>query len=69
MGIFNGKDIDEEYKDYLNEDGSIFGKMDREEFDRIKNRAKEIADGTFLGTFERDENIWEEVKKIKEENE
>ncbi len=65
MSMF-GKDRDEEYQDYLNGDGSMFGKMDRQEFDSIKDRALEIHTGLTMGTFERDEKVWEEVKKLKE---
>lgn len=66
MGIFNRKDRDEEYSEYLNDRPMIGSKMDREEFNRFKNHAEEIADGTVMGTFERDEKVWDEVRKIKE---
>lgn len=64
MGMINkGFDKDE----YINsDDGSIFrGAERREERIRKLERAKEIADGTILGTFDRDEDVWGLVDKIK----
>jgi hypothetical protein len=67
MGMFGGKDDDEEYFDYLKE-GSMFGKKDREEWQSKRDRAREIASGLVSGIFERDEEVWEEVEKIKEQD-
>lgn len=65
MSIFS-KDIDEEYQDYLNSDGSMLGKKDFEEFKRIKDRAFEIHSGFASGTFENDEDVWAEVRKLED---
>jgi len=65
MGMFGGGDSDEKYDDYL-KDGSMFGKMDRSEWEQRERRAQEIASGEVMGTFERDEKIWERVKEIQE---
>jgi hypothetical protein len=49
------------------DDGPMFGGADRrEEKARKKIRAKEIASGLVMGTFERDEEVWAMVKEIKE---
>jgi hypothetical protein len=61
------KDKDERYQDYLESDGSMFGKMDKDEWDQIDKQAEEIVSGETMGTFQRDERVWERVKKIKEE--
>ena len=66
MGLFSGGDDDDRYDDYL-KDGSMFGKMDRQEWQSIQDRAKEIDSGLVLGTFERDERVWEEVKRLREQ--
>jgi hypothetical protein len=66
MSIFGRKSTEEAYEDYLNEDGSMFGKKDFEEFKQIKERAQEISDGTTSGLFEKDEDVREEVNNIKE---
>ena len=67
MGILN-RGFDE--NDYLNDDdGPMFGGAERrEERERKLERAKEIASGLVLGTFERDEEIWDLTKRIKDEN-
>lgn len=55
-------DDDEELQD----DGPMFGGSERrEERARKLERAKEIASGLVLGTFERDEEVWEMVKELK----
>ena len=66
MSMFR-KDRDERYQEYLESDGSMFGKMDREEFDRIEDQAEEIASGLTMGTFNKDERVWDRVRQIKEE--
>lgn len=64
MSIF-GKRDDDELED---DDCSMFGGADRyEEKKRKMERAKEIASGITMGTFERDEEVWDMVKKIKGE--
>ncbi len=62
MGFF-GDDSDSEYQTYL-EDGSMFGKMDRDEWDQIQERAMEISTGFSNGVFEKDERVWEQVRRI-----
>jgi hypothetical protein len=62
MSIFKK---DKEYQDYL-EDGSIFGKMDKQEWDGLYDRADEIDSGLASGLFERDERVWEIIKKKRE---
>lgn len=57
-----GKDKEERYKDYLDSGG----KKDSEEWNRIENAAEDIASGWVVGTFCRDEEIWERVKEIRE---
>jgi len=66
MGIGFGSSFDED--DYLNDDdGSMFGASERREERESKlRRAKEIASGLTLGTFERDDDVWDLVKKIKD---
>lgn len=59
MSIFN-KD---NYDDFENHDGSILSYKNK---DKIKERATEIASGFVSGLFEKDEEVWEEVRKIKE---
>lgn len=39
---------------------------DREEYRRKYDRAQEIASGITMGTFERDEEVWELVTQIKD---
>lgn len=54
-------------EDLLSDDGPMFGGAERRE-ERVRKleRAKEIASGLVLGTFERDEEVWDLVRKIKE---
>jgi hypothetical protein len=65
MSIFS-KDVDEMYDEYLEKEGSMFGKMDKQEFERKVERAEEIASGFASGLFERDEEVWEHVRRIKD---
>lgn len=61
MGFFG--DDDDDFQD----DGPMFGASERYEERRQKlERAKEIASGLVLGTFERDEEVWQMVRDIKE---
>lgn len=60
-----GDDDDCEYEKYLNE-GSMFGKMDREEWQNKQDRAREISSGFSSELFERDEGVWERVKKLED---
>lgn len=51
----------------LDDDSGMFGGSERyEERKRQWERAKEIASGLVMGTFERDDKVWEYVNKIKE---
>ncbi len=66
MSIFGSHWNEDEESD---DDRPIFGigSAERsEELKRKKERAKEIASGLFLGTFERDEEVWAMVKEIQE---
>lgn len=61
MRMFSGSDDEPE------DDSSMFGGAERREEKQKKlQRAKDIADGTTMGTFERDQEVWDMVKKIKE---
>lgn len=62
MRMFGGSDDD----DYDHNMFSGHGKY--EERQRKKERAKEIASGLVMGTFEDDEEVWALVNKIKEDN-
>jgi len=57
------------FEDYLKDEGSLaMSGGDRyEEKKRKLERAKEIADGTTLGTFERDDEVWDLVNRIEQE--
>lgn len=51
------------------EEGPLFGGADRiEERKRKLERAKDIASGFSNGTFEKDEEVWEIVRKIENED-
>jgi hypothetical protein len=64
MSMF-GRDDDDDLKD---DDGPMFGGAERyEKRKAAKERAREIASGISSGLFEKDEQVWEEVKKIKDE--
>lgn len=61
-------DDDEAYQKYLESDGSMFNKMDREEFQSIRDRAAEIHSDLVTGTFERDERVWDRVNELSEQS-
>lgn len=61
---FRGYRDDDEYED----DGPMFGGGERyEQHQDRKRRAREIASGISSGMFERDEEVWAMVRKIKEQ--
>lgn len=63
MKMFGGSDYDDEY------DGPMVPSSWRDDISEVqakKRLAQEIADGTVMGTFCRDEEVWEMVRKIKE---
>lgn len=61
MSMFSKDDDDSE------DDGPMFGGAERHEARQAKReRAKEIASGLVSGFLERDEEVWEEVKKIED---
>lgn len=63
MRMFGGSDDDD-----IEDDGPMFGGADRYEEKKEKmRRAKEIASGETSGMFERDDEVWDMVKKIKGE--
>jgi hypothetical protein len=54
--------------DLLEDDGPIFGGANRYEERKEKlKRAKEIVSGDSMGTFERDEEVWDMVEKLKDD--
>ena len=56
---------DEAGDDEIEDDGPLFGGSERiEELKSKLERAKEIASGLVMGTFERDEEVLELVRKI-----
>lgn len=65
MGFLFSGDLDDEYEDAMS-DRSMFNMEDKYEWMRRRERAEEIASGFSPGLFERDERIWEQVKKIED---
>lgn len=62
MSMFNRGDDDDQ-----DEDVNMFCRRSREEKDRAKERAREIHSGLSSGLFERDEDVLEELKKLKDD--
>lgn len=63
MRMFGGTDDDFE------DEGPIFGGSERADRRKeVLRRAKEIASGEVLGTFERDEEVWDMIRKLREDD-
>jgi hypothetical protein len=63
MKFFSANWNDDDFED----EGPMFGGSERYEERKQKlERAKEIDSGLIMGTFDKDEEIWEMVKKLKE---
>jgi hypothetical protein len=64
MSIFSRNDDDELLDDF---DGNMFARNSSYEERKSKlERAREIHSGLVMGTFERDEEVWDFVKKLDE---
>lgn len=67
MSMFGCKSDEEAYEEHLAE-GSMFSRTDFQEFCSIREQAREIHSGFVSGMFQKDERVWEEVKRLENQS-
>jgi hypothetical protein len=65
--LFRGSDSDDDAYDRAMSDRSMFNRESRDEWQRKRDRAREIASGYVSGMFERDEEILKMVREMREQ--